>query len=158
MRLSVHQQISLVWMIAAPGIFAPVLENAKRPDAGVVMAWGVAIVATMILFSPLLLRWSPFRGWTDALSKRQHTAFAQRDIRGYYETAVVDDYATRVVPYLRRITWTASCLMAATSVMPHNTSHPALDALVVFSTWYPLGVLCLALTSLPLGHLLTRRL
>ncbi|WP_418884009.1 hypothetical protein, partial [Burkholderia vietnamiensis] len=30
-----------------PGVFAPVIENAKRPDAGAVMAWGVAIVAVM---------------------------------------------------------------------------------------------------------------
>lgn len=64
-----HQHIALFWMIGAPGTFAPVIENAKRPDAGAVMAWGVAIVAAMILFTPLLLRWPPFRrwyGWTDA--------------------------------------------------------------------------------------------
>ncbi|MCC2874534.1 transposase, partial [Enterobacter hormaechei] len=46
-------------MIGAPGVFAPVIENAKRPDAGAVMAWGVAIVAVMILFTPLLLRCPP---------------------------------------------------------------------------------------------------
>jgi len=48
-------------MIGAPGIFAPVIENAKRPDAGAVIEWGVAIVAVMILFTPLLLRWPAFR-------------------------------------------------------------------------------------------------
>ena len=51
MKLSFHQHIALFWMIGAPGVFAPVIENAKRPDAGAVMAWGVAIVAVMILFS-----------------------------------------------------------------------------------------------------------
>nr|CEF90346.1 Hypotetical pretein [Citrobacter freundii] len=56
MKLSFHQHIALFWMIGAPGVFAPVIENAKRPDAGAVMAWGVAIVAVMILFTPLLLR------------------------------------------------------------------------------------------------------
>jgi hypothetical protein len=70
MKLSFHQHIALFWMIGAPGVFAPVIENAKRPDAGAVMA-GVAIVAVMILFTPLLLRCPPFRRWygrTDALS------------------------------------------------------------------------------------------
>ncbi|EGS5141925.1 transposase, partial [Klebsiella pneumoniae] len=52
MKLSFHQHIALFWMIGAPGVFAPVIENAKRPDAGAVMAWGVAIVAVMILFTP----------------------------------------------------------------------------------------------------------
>ena len=47
MKLSFHQHIALFWMIGAPGVFAPVIENAKRPDAGAVMAWGVAIVAVM---------------------------------------------------------------------------------------------------------------
>jgi hypothetical protein len=50
MKLSFHQHIALFWMIGAPGVFAPVIENAKRPDAGAVMA-GVAIVAVMILFT-----------------------------------------------------------------------------------------------------------
>ena len=77
MKLSFHQHIALFWMIGAPGVFAPVIENAKRPDAGAVMAWGVAIVAVMILFTPLLLRCPPFRRWygrTDALSERQRQA------------------------------------------------------------------------------------
>lgn len=74
MRLTIHQQTALFWLMGAPGVFAPVMENAKRPDAGAVMAWGVAIVAVMILAMPLLLGWPPFRrwyGWTDALSERQ---------------------------------------------------------------------------------------
>ena len=36
MKLSFHQHIALFWMIGAPGVFAPVIENAKRPDAGAV--------------------------------------------------------------------------------------------------------------------------
>ena len=84
MKLSFHQHIALFWMIGAPGVFAPVIENAKRPDAGAVMAWGVAIVAVMILFTPLLLRCPPFRRWygrTDALSERQRQALAERGLR-----------------------------------------------------------------------------
>jgi len=33
MKLSFHQHIALFWMIGAPGVFAPVIENAKRPAA-----------------------------------------------------------------------------------------------------------------------------
>ncbi len=83
MKLNVHQHLALSWSVSAPWVFAPVLENAKRPDAGAVMAWGVAIVAVMILFTPLLLRWPTFRrwyGWTDALSERQRQALAQRNL------------------------------------------------------------------------------
>ena len=55
MKLSFHQHIALFWMIGAPGVFAPVIENAKRPDAGAVMAWGVAIVAVMITLAAVTL-------------------------------------------------------------------------------------------------------
>ena len=122
MKLSFHQHIALFWMIGAPGVFAPVIENAKRPDAGAVMAWGVAIVAVMILFTPLLLRCPPFRRWygrTDALSERQRQALAERGLRRYYQTAF--------------------------------------DALVVFSTWYPIGVMLLVFASRPLGRLIRQR-
>jgi hypothetical protein len=98
MKLSFHQHIALFWMIGAPGVFAPVIENAKRPDAGAVMAWGVAIVAVMILFTPLLLRCPPFRRWygrTDALSERQRQALAERGLRRYYQTAFDDGYVPR---------------------------------------------------------------
>ena len=103
MKLSFHQHIALFWMIGAPGVFAPVIENAKRPDAGAVMAWGVAIVAVMILFTPLLLRCPPFRRWygrTDALSERQRQALAERGLRRYYQTAFDDGYVPRVMPYV----------------------------------------------------------
>ncbi|EMH0685184.1 transposase [Klebsiella aerogenes] len=141
MKLSFHQHIALFWMIGAPGVFAPVIENAKRPDAGAVMAWGVAIVAVMILFTPLLLR----------------QALAERGLRRYYQTAFDDGYVPRVMPYVWRIIWTVGGLMAVTAVLPTNTGRPAFDALVVFSTWYPIGVMLLVFASRPLGRLIRQR-
>ncbi len=44
-------------------------------------------------------------------------------------------------------------LMAVTAVLPTNTGRPAFDALVVFSTWYPIGVMLLVFASRPLGRL-----
>lgn len=160
MKLSLHQHIALCWLICAPSVFAPVMDNAKQPDAGAVMAWGVAIVAVMILFTPLLLRWQPFRrwyGWTDALSERQRQALAQRDLRRYYQTAFDDGYVSRVIPYVWRIIWTVGGLMAVTTVLPSNTERPAFDALVVFSTWYPIGVMLLVFASWPLGRLIREK-
>lgn len=160
MKLSLHQHIALFWMIGAPGIFAPVIENAKRPDAGAVMAWGVAIVAVMILFTPLLLRWPTLRrwyGWTDALSERQRQALAQRNLRCYYQTAFDDGYVTRVMPYVWRIIWTVGGIMILTAVLPSDTGQPVFDALVVFSTWYPIGVMLLVFASWPLGRMLRAR-
>ena len=150
MKLSLHQHITLSWLIGAPVVFAPVIENAKRPDAGAVVAWGVTIVAVMILFTPLLLRWPPFRrwyGWTDALSERQRQALTQRDLRRYYQTALDDGYVSRVMPYVWRIIWTVGGLMAVTTVLTNDTGRPAFDALVVFSTWYPIGVMLLVFAS-----------
>jgi hypothetical protein len=54
----------------ASWVFCPVIENAKRPDGGAVLAWGIAIVARMTLSTPMLPRWPEFRrwyGWTDTL-------------------------------------------------------------------------------------------
>lgn len=124
------------------------------------MAWGVAIVAVMILFMPLLVRKPTFRrwyGWTDALSEQQRQALAQRNLRRYYQTAFDDGYVSRVIPYLWRIIWTVGGLMSVTAVLPNNMGNPALDALMVFSTWYPMGVMLLALASLPLGLLIEDR-
>lgn len=160
MKLSLHQHIALFWLIGAPGVFAPVMENAKRPDAGSVMAWGVAIVAAMILLTPLLLRWPTFRrwyGWTDALSEQQRQTLAQRDLRRYYQTAFDDGYVSRVMPYVRRLIWTVGGLMALIAVLPNNTGMPAFDALVVFSTWYPMGVMLLVVASWPFGRMLRAR-
>ncbi|WP_457921399.1 hypothetical protein [Verminephrobacter aporrectodeae] len=44
-----------------------------------------------------------------------------------------------------------------TVVLPSNTGTPAFDALVVFSTWYPIGVMLLVFASLPLGRLIRAR-
>lgn len=160
MKLNFHQCLALSWSVSAPWVFAPVLENAKRPDAGAVMAWGVAIVAVMILAVPMLLRWSRLRrwyAWTDALSERQRQALVQRNLRRYYQTAFDDGYVSRVMPYVWRIIWTVCGLMAATAVLPSNTERPALDALVVFSTWYPIGAMLVVFASMPQGKLICRK-
>ncbi len=157
MKLSLHQHIALSWLIGAPVIFAPVIENAKRPDADAVMAWGVAIVAVMILLTPLLLHWPTFRswyGWTDALTERQREALAQHDLRRYYQIAFNEGYVSRVLPYVWRIIWTVGGLMAVTTVLPKDTGWPAFDALAVFSTWYPIVVMLLVFASWPLGRLI----
>lgn len=160
MRLSIHQRVALFWLIGAAAAFAPVMENSKRPDAGVVMAWGVGLVAVMILAAPMLLRLRTLRhwyGWTDALSERQRQALDQRDLRRYYQTAFDDGYVSRVIPYLRRIIWTCSALMAVTAVLPNTAGHPFVDALVVFSTWYPMGVMLTVFASWPLGRMIEER-
>jgi hypothetical protein len=53
------------------------------------------------------------------------------------------------MPYVWRIIWTVGGLMAVTAVLPTNTGRPAFDALVVFSTWYPIGVMLLVFASRP---------
>lgn len=160
MKVSLHQQVALTWAVSAPWVFQPVIEATKRPDAGSFLAWGVVIVAVMILAAPVLLRWPAFRrwyGWADALSERQRQAIAQRDLRRYYQTAFDDGYVSRVMPYMWRIIWTVGGMAAVTAVLPSNTGWPALDALVVFSAWYPMGVLLLISASWPLGHLIRAR-
>jgi hypothetical protein len=156
MKLSIHQHTALCWTIAAPAVFSPVIESAKRPDAGAVIMWGVAIVAAMILFTPVLLRWPTFRRlycWTDALSDQQRKALGQRNLRHYYQTAFDDGYVSRVMPYMWRIIWTAGGMAVTAVLLSNNTGQPALDALLVFSTWYPTGVLLLIFVSLPLGRM-----
>ncbi len=158
--MSLHHHIALFWMIGAPTVFAPVIENGKRPDTGAIVAWGVAIVAVMILCTPLLLRWPLFRrwyGWTDALSERQRLALAQSNLRRYYQTAFDDGYVSRVMPYVLRLIWTVGGLMAMTTVLPGSAGQPALDALMLFSIWYPMGVTLLAFASLPLCRMLRAR-
>ncbi|WP_132781620.1 transposase, partial [Pseudomonas aeruginosa] len=102
----------------------------------------------------------PFRRWygrTDTLSERQRQALAERGLRRYYQTAFDDGYVPRVMPYVWRIIWTVGGLMAVTAVLPTNTGRPAFDALVVFSTWYPIGVMLLVFASRPLGRLIRQR-
>ena len=136
MKLSFHQHIALFWMIGAPGVFAPVIENAKRPDAGAVMAWGVAIVAVMILFTLCCCAvHHSGAGMAGRMRCRSGSAaLAERGLRRYYQTAFDDGYVPRVMPYVWRIIWTVGGLMAVTAVLPTNTGRPAFDALVVFST------------------------
>ena len=153
MKISIHLQIALFWLIGAPSIYAPVMESSQRPDAGAVLAWGVAIVAAMIVFTPSLLRWSQFRrwyGWADALSEQQRQALKQRNLSRYYQTAFDGGYISRVLPYVWRIIWTTVGLMILTAVLPGDTGVPGLDALVVFSVFYPIGVMLLVLVSMPL--------
>jgi len=160
MKLNVHQHLALSWAVTAPWVFAPVLESAKRPDAGAVMAWGVAIVAVIILVTPLLLRLPALRRWyrwTDALSEQQRQALAQRNLRRYYQTAFNDGYVSRVMPYVWRIIWTVGGLIAVTTVLPNDTGRPAFDALVVFLTWYPIGALLVVLASIPQGKRIPRK-
>jgi len=84
-------------------------------------------------------------------------ALAERGLRRYYQTAFDDGYVPRVMPYVWRIIWTVGGLMAVTAVLPTNTGRPAFDALVVFSTWYPIGVMLLVFASWPLGRLIRQR-
>jgi hypothetical protein len=72
-------------------------------------------------------------------------------LRRYYQTAFDDGYVPRVMPYVWRIIWTVGGLMAVTAVLPTNTGRPAFDALVVFSTWYPIGVMLLVSRRGPLA-------
>lgn len=160
MRFNLHQHLALGWVLGAPWVFAPVLASAKRPDAGAVLAWGIAIVAVMILAVPVLLRSSVFRrwyGWTDALSQRQLHALAQRNRHLYYEVASNDGYVSRVTPYAWRLIWATATLLAPSMLLSDATGIPVLDALLLFPMWYPLGALVLLFASCPIGRLLETR-
>jgi len=61
------------------------------------------------------------------------------------------------MPYLWRIIWMVGGLMAVTAVLPTNTGRPALDAVIVFSTWYPMGVMLLVFASWPLSRMIEER-
>lgn len=156
MKLTIHQGVALWWLMSSPALFAPVMQNAKRPDAGAVMAWGVAWVAVIILAMPIFLRWAKFRswyGWTDALSAQQRQALDQRNLTAYYRIAFDDGYASRVLPYLRRIMWSLGILIAVTTLLPTSLGHPAIDGLLGFSAWYPMGVMILVFASCPIGRM-----
>lgn len=160
MKISIHQHLALGWIVGAPWVFAPVMESAKRPDAGAVIAWGVAVVAVMILAVPMLLRWPAFRrwyGWMDVLSEQQRQALAQRNLRRYYQAAFDDGYVSRVIPYLWRLIGTAGGWLVLSIALPTGTGNPVFDALLVFSGWYPMGVMLLVIASCPLGHLIRER-
>lgn len=160
MKLNIHQHIALGWVIGAPWVFAPVLASAKRPDAGGVLAWGIAITAVMILSVPALLRWPAFRrwyGWTDALSECQRQALAQHNLRLYYQVAFNDGYVSRVMPYAWRLIWTMAAMLVPSTLLPAATGIPVLDSLLLFPMWYPLGTLVLLFASCPIGRLLEAR-
>lgn len=156
--MNLHQHMALCWVSSAPWIFLPVIESAMRPDAGVVIAWGVVIVTAMIIACPMLLRWQPFKRWYDwtaAMSERQRQA---RDPRRYYQAAYEDGYVFRSIPYALRLIWTVAGLMALEAALPTDTGIPVLDALAYFLSWYPMGVLILIIASWPLRQLLEARL
>lgn len=78
-----------------------------------------------------------------------------------YQTAFDDGYMSRVMPYVWRFIWTVGGLMALiaglTAWLPTGTGTPALDALVLFSAWYPIGVMLLVFASWPYGLLIRAR-
>ena len=69
----------------------------------------------------------------------------------------IEDKGSRVIPSVWRLIWTFGGLMVLTVVLPSNTGMPAFDALGVFSTWYPVGVMLLIFASWPLGRMLRAR-
>lgn len=157
MKISIHHYLALCWAIGAPWTFAPVLQQSTKPGSGAILAWGVVIVAVMIFVVPILLRWPLFRrwyGWADAMSERQRLAIEDRALRRYCQVAFDDGYISRLKPYVWRILATTSALVVMMNFAGH-TGSPILDALALFSPWYPLGVLLLITTSWPHRWLLS---
>jgi hypothetical protein len=159
MKFSIHQQIALLWALSASSSFAPVLRTAKRGNANEVIAWGIIIVAVAILLSPMVLQWGVLRrwfGWTDALSAGQLEAIRARDLRRYYRIAYEDGYVSRVLPFLRRVAWMVIGFMVITLPMP-QAGVAALDALIVFTPLYPLGLMAVILASMPVARLFKQK-
>ena len=160
MKLTIHQKVALSWLVITPVTFASVVASATRADAGVFMAWGVAMVAVMVLTMPTLLRWPVFRrwyAWTDALSERQRLALSQRNLSRYYQTGFEDGYLARVIPYFWRLTFTVFGLMALTSVLPSNSGLPALGGMIAVSVFYLMGVMFVVIASWPISQLIDER-
>lgn len=160
MKFSLHQCIAVFWIIWSSLIFIPLLKNANRNDLGTVLGWGIVIVTLMILVVPMMLHWQLFRrwyGWTDALSECQHQALIDRNLNRYYHVSFLDGYVSRVIPYLWRLTWTFGFLTALTAILPNNTGIPIYDALLFFSTWYPMGVILLIFISCPISKLISSK-
>lgn len=147
MELSIHQRVALSLLFITPITFAPVVQSTARPDAAMVIAWGVATVALMTLLVPLLLAWPPFRrlyGWTDAMSEAQRDALSQRNFSRYYQAAHNHEYPQRVRPYMLRVLFTAAGV-GGTSFTVHTAllrdlELAALDGVMIFLMMYPLGV------------------
>ncbi|TKD44884.1 transposase [Azotobacter chroococcum] len=157
MPFSIHQRAAFTWLLASSIAFAPVLQIAKRPDAGMFLAQGIALVTLMIAVVPMLLKWPQFRRWfcwTDALSDRQRQAIAQRDLRRYYQCAYDERYLTSVLPYIKRIAVPAVVLLA---LPPKVDGFAALEVVSVFAPLYPMAVVLLIFASCPVGRILRAR-
>ncbi len=160
-KLNIHQQIAFWWLWCSPVIFLPLLREAKAPDAGMVLAQGIALVTVMIaavpplVQLPLLKRWFC---WTDALSDRQYQALEQRNLRCYYQAAIDDGYANRVLPYLTRIIAVEIVTSFIPSFVPEKPTSSTLKAFVIFASWYPMGVMLLVFASVPLVHIFRERI
>ncbi len=160
MTLSIHQRAAIAWLFASSTAFAPLLQVAKRPDTGVMLAQGIVLVTAMIAVVPLLLKWPSFRRWfcwTDALSEQQRQALAQRDLRRYYQSAFEDGYVSRTLPYLKRIMGLIAVLMVVDMVMPREIGGTTLAVITLFASWYPMGVMLLLTASWPLSRILLAR-
>lgn len=143
MKFSIHQKIALWWTVSSPILFASVISNASRTDANEVVAWGVTIVAMMILSTPLLWKSSAIRRlycWTDALSQGQKMAIKDRDFKRYVVAALDDNYVARVTPYLLRVILASIPLLTVAVLLP-STGLAFVDAVIVFCPWYFLGVI-----------------
>lgn len=157
MHLSIHQRAALIWLLASPMVFAPTLQIAKRPDAGLFLAQGIALVTIMIAIVPILLKWPRFRRWfcwTDALSENQRQAIAQRDLRRYYQCAFDERYLASVLPYIKRIAVPAVVFLALPTKID---SFPSLEVVSIYGPMYPIAVLLLIFASCPVGRLLRAR-
>lgn len=155
MKLDIHQRFALSWLVSAPIALSPLLKASTRPDVGSVLALGIVVVTACIAGCPVLLRWSLFRRWfcwTDAFSASQRTALEQRSLQRYYQAASEGGYVARIKPYVFRICAACAAIMAAGQCVHGNA-----EIVLMFASWYPVGVLLLTLASLPLPSLIRRR-
>ena len=89
----------IAWLFASPAAFAPLLQVAKRPDTGAMLAQGIVLITAMIARVPLLLKWTTFRRWfcwTDALSERQRQALALRLVTPWQNISSQSTKATQM--------------------------------------------------------------
>lgn len=144
-RLNVHERAALMWVGCAAFVFEPIARMSPRPHVGLMLAEGIALVTACIGACPLLLRWSLFRRlfcWTDAMSPEQRTAWGLNSKAYYRAASESHGYVNRLNPYLLRILGVAA---AAGAIQAWVSDIPVL----MFLTWYPLGVLVLASVSMP---------
>jgi hypothetical protein len=84
------------------------------------------------------------------MSVEQRTALTRRNMLVYYLVTANDGYVGRVKPYLLRIVLVDAILDVMSAGMPDSVWS-------VFGTWYPMGVLILAMSSLPWPTMMARR-